>query len=103
MMTPNEMISNLRALGFADADQKLVSDKPVIGLSYLYRAYKGEHQYVSICTDEGRFLEAVVQVYATQLTPKARGVVTLGGTIAREWGMLVELVSRTYTPVEPSK
>lgn len=99
------MTTRLRILGFVEADQSMLSDKPIAGLTYLTRVYGGQHQYVSLCSHEGRFCEAVFHVYAAAFNPKARGkraqLEQRGGApiyanIARSWEDLEPMLSVVY-------
>ncbi len=96
----------LRPLGFLDADSTMVSDKPVLGLIYLTRQHQGQHQYVSLCHYEGRFLEAVLYVYGVAFNVKAargkrvdaekRGGAPIYANIARSWEDLAPLLDSVY-------
>ncbi len=69
------MISTLKDLGFIDGDPvKDLSDKPIKGLVYLTRVYKGQYQYLSLCYShiEDRFLEAILHVYAKPFDSRSK-------------------------------
>ena len=109
------------ALGFVERPHvPELSDQPISELVYLYRerifmppdgialaqAFT-QHQYLSLCHFEGRFTEAVVEVYHVARNPKGkrggkeseqqkRGVRPLYTNIARDWETLEAMVGRTY-------
>lgn len=101
------IVDRLRALGFTDRDQLELSDRPIVGLTYVERAHEGQLQYVSVCTHEGRFCEAVIEVYATPKNTRAkRRQVNLAPIIARSLGEIEAAVGRVYAltdPVNPAK
>jgi hypothetical protein len=67
-----ELADKLRTLGFADGDITKDLGATVSELIYLGRTVNGKWQYVSLCAYEGRFLEAVVQVYAKQFNSRSK-------------------------------
>jgi hypothetical protein len=94
------------ALGFQDIVYDL-SDKPVSELVYLLRVKEGQWQYVSLCHYEGRFLEAVIEVFHRARDHKARrvgklrdqqlkGAAPLYCNIARDWATIEAMVGRVY-------
>ncbi len=102
------------ALGFTEREHvPELSDRPIRELVYLTRVHANQHQYLSLMHYEGRFLEAVVEVYHTARNPKAkrngsladqqkRGAANLHTNIARSWEEIEALVGRTYElHVEP--
>ena len=65
MTTPfQSMAEQLRALGFTDGDQKKDFDCVIPYVVYLRRAWAGKFQYVSLISYEGRFCEAVYELFA---------------------------------------
>jgi len=45
---------------------------PVTGLIYLHREHNKQHQYVSLTSYKGEFVEAIVQVYQTVYNSRAK-------------------------------
>jgi hypothetical protein len=45
---------------------------PVTGLIYLHREHNGQHQYVSLTSYKGEFVEAIVQVYQNVYNSRAK-------------------------------
>lgn len=94
------------ALGFEEVSYDL-SDRLVKELVYLRRVHEGQHQYVSLCFYEGRFLEAVIEVFHCPRHSKAkrhgrvseqqkRGAIPLYANLARDWETVAGMVGRTY-------
>ncbi len=96
------------ALGFTEREHvPELSDRPIQELVYLARVHEGQHQYVSLCHYEGRFLEAVVEVFWVSRNGKAKrvgklrdqqlkGAAPLYVNIARDWETLEGMVSKVY-------
>ncbi len=96
------------ALGFAEREHvPELSDKPVSELVYLHRVHEGQHCYLSLTHYEGRFLEAVVEVFHVPRNGKAKrtgklrdqqlkGAAALYVNIARDWATLEAMVSQVY-------
>jgi hypothetical protein len=95
-----------RALGFLDIPYDL-SDKPVRELVYTLRVREGEWCYLSLCHYEGRFLEAVIEVFHRARDPKARrvgttrqqqlkGAAPLYCNLARDWETIEGMVGKVY-------
>lgn len=115
----NGMAYDLMVLGFtlggAIGPKGDISDRPIANLVYLHRAHvprgvsgsdyhpggapSPQHQYVSlVCAhDDGRFLEAVVQVYEKPFNPRAKPrQVSLHSMIHRDWESLLAAVAIMY-------
>lgn len=99
------LFTGLLDLGFVAADATLVSDRPILGLTYWTRTHEGQPQYVGLCSADGEFLEATVEVYATKRNPRGRGTrvqqeksgaAPIYANIARTLEGLIDMVSRVY-------
>ncbi len=95
-----------RLIGFTETPYDL-SDKRPSELVYLKRVHEGQHQWLSLLTYEGRFVEAVIEVFARSRDPKARrsgklrdqqlkGAAPLYTNLARDWETIEGMVSTTY-------
>lgn len=76
-MDNNTLAAELLALGFKEGERDkngFCADlgTPVQGLWYLQRVFGGQYQYVSLCSYEGKFLEAVVQVHEKVFNSRAK-------------------------------
>lgn len=70
---------------------------PVTGLVYLTRKHENQYQYVSLCSYENEFREAVVNVYQNVYNSRAKVQQTaLHGTIYRTLEDVVAAVSKVY-------
>lgn len=70
---------------------------PVTGLIYLYRKHKEQYQYVSLCSYDGRFLEAIVYVYQNPFNSRVKvQQPLLHGLIYRNLNQLFEALEKTY-------
>ncbi len=97
------------ALGFREREHvPELSDKPVSELVYLARVHEGQHQYLSLTHYEGRFLEAVVEVFWVPRNGKAKrtgklrdqqlkGAASLYCNLARDWPTLEGMVGKVYS------
>ncbi len=101
-MTTSTTAAHLRAIGFTDADQRELSDRPILNLVYLRRVHGGQYQYVSLCAaphDADQLVEAVVEVY---LKPKAKTrAENLCPRLCRTTEDLLDAVGRVYSPPKP--
>lgn len=89
------------ALGFKDATYDL-SDRRPADLVYLHRLREGQHQYLSLMNYEGRFLEALVEIFAAPRNPRDKKQVRLSPPgILRSWAEIEAAISRTYALPKP--
>ncbi len=110
------IVTQAIALGFtARGHVPELSDRPIQGLWYAERVHEGQHCYLSVCHshDDGRFLEAVVEVFHVPRNGKAKrvgklrdqqlkGAAALFTNIARDWETIAAMVGKTYElHVEP--
>jgi hypothetical protein len=70
---------------------------PVTGLVYLTRKHENQHQYVSLCSYENEFVEAVVDVYQNVYNSRAKVQQTpLHATLYRTLEDVVAAVNKVY-------
>lgn len=105
----HHVYTNACVLGFVDREHvPELSDRPIAELVYMARVHRYQHQYLSLCHHDGRFLEAVVEVFYTARHPKAKrggterdqqmkGGRTLFAGICRSWEEIEVVVDRTYS------
>ncbi len=95
MAAADEMLYELRAMGFADGDPRDLSDKPIQGCTYLSRVYEGQHQYLSHLTYDSVFLEALVEVFKAPKNTR-KPVAPLALVTCRSWEEIVAAVGKVY-------
>lgn len=98
--------ARLLQIGFTLGDPKEVSDRPVVGMLYLYRPFGDnpvQHQYVSVLCWYGRFLEAVVEVCSPHpKDPKGkRRIYPVHCSIQRTLEGVLSAVDTTYPLPQP--
>ena len=70
---------------------------PVTGLVYLTRKHENQYQYVSLCSYENEFVEAVVNVYQNVYNSRAKVQQSpLHATLYRTLKDVVAAVSKVY-------
>ncbi len=108
-MVPTEeatlrFISTVRALGFMDISGEDWFDKgktPTY-VKPFYRLYNGQHQYLTLTTYDGAFVEGWLQVYARPYDSRSKQKQTpLAVSLSRTKDELLTAVEQLYTV--PSK
>ncbi len=98
----SSLVEVVTARGFAPADPDLVSDRPVVGMTFLLRVHEGQSQYLSLLTADDRFLEAILHVHAGPLTLRSRKQPDrLFAGILRSWAEIEAAVGVVYAPLDP--
>ncbi len=109
VMVPTEeatlkLISTVRALGFIDISGEDWFDKgktPTY-VKPFYRLYNGQHQYLTLTTYDGSFVEGWLQVYARPYDSRAKQRQTpLALGLPRTQDEVLSVVQQVY--VAPSK
>ncbi len=103
-MTNAEMTTAMQALGFTEGardekDPLAYADvgSPVTGLWYGHRVHLGQHQYVSLTSYLGDFVEAVFVVYETKFKSRQKPQQTaLFASLFRNLSDLTEAASKKY-------
>jgi hypothetical protein len=97
----------LNANGFVPADQVKHFGKVIPYVYYAFRVRNGVHEYVSLVFYEGKFVEAVYELYMAEKntyrvkgTPKQserakRGFASLTGSLLRSYETLLSFVTKT--------
>lgn len=103
-MTNTDLTTTLLSLGFVEGehDPKNLAHyadlgTTVTGLWYGQREYKGQWQYVSLCSYLGEFVEAVVVVYQTKFNSRQKSQQSpLFSTLARSAVDLLPHLEKVY-------
>lgn len=102
-MYVSDLAAALAYVGFVERNHDDFTDKgkTISGLVYMYREYEGQHQYVSLCSYDGVFLEAVVEVFE-KVRNTRKPVKPLHCTIYRDPDSLMATLARVYPPLNPA-
>jgi hypothetical protein len=103
-MTNAEMTTAMLALGFTEGardpkDPLAYADvgSPVTGLWHGHRVHLGQHQYVSLCSYLGDFVEAVFVVYQNKFNSRLKPQQTaVFASLYRNLPDLTEAVAKKY-------
>lgn len=69
-MQQESLIARFKAAGFAEHDQKADFGMIIPGVFYALRIRDGMHQYVSLCSYQGEFCEAVWEIFRAKKNPR---------------------------------
>lgn len=103
-MTNQTLATTLLSLGFVEGDRDPKNPAhyadlgtPVTGLWYGHREYKGQWQYVSLCSYLGEFVEAVIIVYEKKFNSRQKLQQSpLFATLARSLTDLTPHLEKVY-------
>lgn len=103
-LTPDNITSKLKAVGFVDGDINKDIGSIINGVVYLHRKLNNQYQYISLCSYEGKFLEAVFHVYEQQYNSRQKTpMIPIHSVILREEKDIMDSIEVKYIKQEKKK